>query len=658
MKSKNPVARPNSTVLRHQPLPLPVRVAYGALVYLAVTALCLLADARLLGDAEQALYNLRMTLRADYRQDALRAAQKQIVLVPMSDQTFDPSSPTGIVGPPPSRRYQAKVVDELSRAGAKVIVFDVVFDASKPEDEVFAQAVRAAARRGTSVLFACLYENVSNRPRFTQPCATLRAASPYLGSIQVPQDVERPFINTLSAVDTRTVDGQRRFIPSLGLRGALLMTGTVGIPAPVQGGWQVGKTRIPTNENGNFTITYFGAPNDDNGGGVFASVPYEDVCDGIASDPFYQDNHFFRGKMVIVGDTTTLGNDVRYTPVGSMAGMEIQAHAAATALAALQRGEPFIREASSGFNALLVAICGALTCLFAFRWRLLRVALGTLSFLVGYGLLNVWLFNESSLYLHLLAPSLSILLCSFTMGAGRTVWDEREKNRVKGLLQRYVSPSVAKFILDHPERCALGGEEIVATVLFCDLRDSTQLCKELSPQVMLSLLNEFFHEMSEAALLNQGTVDKFIGDAIMVLFGAPLAYPDHAQRAVAAALDMNIRMKRLQAKWQAEGHPLIRCGISIASGPMIVGNMGSETRMDFSVLGDPVNLASRLENLNKRWNTRIIVSVETYEMLEDKAIVGGPITTAIRGVDAEVTVHVVETGDPHQAPSPSYEFSN
>ncbi len=326
----------------------------------------------------------------------------------------------------------------------------------------------------------------------------------------------------------------------------------------------------------------------------------------------------------------------------------LRAAGAAIALPMLDAMMPTFARANAG----TVAFCAAFACLFTFRWRLFPAVIATISLEIGYVALNLWVFIEHNFHFHILSPPLAIILCSSVMMLGRTVWEEREKNRAKGLLQRYVSPTVADFIMNHPERCSLGGEEIEASVLFCDVRDSTKLCKEVSPQVMLGLLNEFFQEMSEVVFEHEGTVDKFIGDAVMVLFGAPVPQADHAQRAVGAALEMSRRMEQLGEKLRAEGRPLLRCGISISSGPMIVGNMGSERRMDFSVLGDAVNMASRFEGLNKRWGTTILIADETYNRLSDKSVARGPLITPLRGSGTDVTIYVVETGQPHSAPVP------
>ena len=186
-----------------------------------------------------------------------------------------------------------------------------------------------------------------------------------------------------------------------------------------------------------------------------------------------------------------------------------------------------------------------------------------------------------------------------------------ERDQVRDLLGKVVSPAVAAELLR--KDVTLGGEEREVTVLFSDVRSFTTMCEALAPQEVLGILNRYFTRMSAIVEAHGGVVDKYVGDAIMALFGAPLANPDDADRAMKTALDMCEALDELNSQWQVRGRPAINVGIGINTDVVIAGNMGSQARLNYTVIGDGVNLASRLEGLTKtpEYATRIIISSTT-----------------------------------------------
>jgi adenylate cyclase len=164
----------------------------------------------------------------------------------------------------------------------------------------------------------------------------------------------------------------------------------------------------------------------------------------------------------------------------------------------------------------------------------------------------------------------------------------------------------------------LGGQKKEMTVLFSDIRGFTTLSEKLEPEKLVAILNEYFTAMTEVILQSGGVLDKFIGDAIMAFWGAPQEAPDHAQRACRTALKMIAKLEELKKEWSKRDLPEINIGVGINSGQMIVGNMGSAKRFDYTVIGDNVNLASRLEGLNKQYGTSIIISQFTYDKVKEK----------------------------------------
>jgi adenylate cyclase len=215
----------------------------------------------------------------------------------------------------------------------------------------------------------------------------------------------------------------------------------------------------------------------------------------------------------------------------------------------------------------------------------------------------------------------------------------REKEMIKRAFTRYVAREVVEEILKDPEQLALSGESREVTVLFCDIRGFTPLSERLTPEQVVSLLNEFYTLMIETTFKHDGTLDKFIGDAVMAVFGAPIAHPDHAIRAVKTALDMQSGIAELNERRAALGKEPIRIGIGVNLGEVVAGTVGTEDRMEYTVIGDSVNLAARLESNAKPG--RILISGHTYERVKEhvKGIPLGPLK--VKGKEEEVEVYEI-----------------
>jgi adenylate cyclase len=191
---------------------------------------------------------------------------------------------------------------------------------------------------------------------------------------------------------------------------------------------------------------------------------------------------------------------------------------------------------------------------------------------------------------------------------------------MKRLFGQYVSKDVYEQLVANPGLARLGGQRRQMTVLFSDIRGFTTVSERGEPEEIVGMLNEYFTRMVDIVFAHKGTLDKFVGDMVMALFGAPLDDPDHAQHAVDAARAMIRELNRLNEKWAAEGRPPLDIGIGISTGPMIAGNIGSEAIMSYTVIGDAVNLGARLESLNKEYGTRIIISEPTRDALSDRDV--------------------------------------
>ena len=225
-----------------------------------------------------------------------------------------------------------------------------------------------------------------------------------------------------------------------------------------------------------------------------------------------------------------------------------------------------------------------------------------------------WQFASGQWY-PLVVPLLALVLATFGDVAYEYFVEGREKRRVKRLFSRYVSKDVYEQLLKDPGGARLGGQRRKMTVLFSDIREFTTVSEKGEPEAIVAQLNEYFSRMVPIVFAHKGTIDKFVGDMIMALFGAPLDDPDHADHAVETALAMSAGLAQLNREWAAAGRPALDIGIGINTGDMVAGNLGSEDIMSYTVIGDQVNLGARLESLNKEFHTRVIISDATRAAL-------------------------------------------
>ena len=217
----------------------------------------------------------------------------------------------------------------------------------------------------------------------------------------------------------------------------------------------------------------------------------------------------------------------------------------------------------------------------------------------------------------------------------------KKREFLQDTLTRYVTKQVVDLILEHPEKIVLDGEEREATILFSDIRGFTTISERLSPPQLVLMLREYFTLMVGAVFDFQGTVDKFIGDALMAIFGAPTPQPNHAELAIRTALQMQALLQTFNARRLQQGSIPIRIGVGINTGNVVVGNIGSEQRLEYTAIGDAVNLASRLEGINKEYGTQIIISEFTYHQIQDRFVARELDEVRVKGKHEPVKIYEV-----------------
>lgn len=636
-----------------RPLSRRQRWARVGLVFIAVAALCAYLDAyKVLQYVEYYAAKPRTDILSKQGSDKEAQspnleywARQQITILVISDPAFRPKGTFAKIGAPPlPRSYHARLIRELTRCGAKVIAFDLVFDLPSPDDKELA----AAAREHGRVIWGAAYadelkpESLAFEPNPTLRDATLPTRA-HLGHLLVPQNAELPEIDRIRPF----VQRPQMSVGAFSVQAALSSLGLEKeLPYKVGNAWQIGRYRIPIDEAGYFKFSYFGKPlplenPDDVPEGSFLVRPYELFFSGMPVSEHPVDRKHFLNKIVLIGDTTKVGNDHRLTPLGDMWGIEIHAHAIASLLRGLQGQAAFVRQAPLAAHVALIAVLTALACLVAGFARIGWAALFSCTLLAFYFFINAWVLTAWHWDFRLVSPMLAVVLASAILLLERGLTEEKEKNRARGLLGRYVSPQIAAYILANPEKCVLGGERVEATVLFSDIRGFTAMSEKLAPEEVVGRLNEYLQVMTDQVFDNEGAVDKYVGDAIMALFGVPIPHPDHARRAVATAIAMQERLLELQAKWKSEGLAAIDIGVGINTGEMVVGNIGARDRLDFTVIGDSVNLASRVESLNKEVGSRILITRAVYDRIGAELETRGPILAAVKGKEESVEVFEV-----------------
>lgn len=335
---------------------------------------------------------------------------------------------------------------------------------------------------------------------------------------------------------------------------------------------------------------------------------------------------------MLAGATATGIYDLRVTPFSpTHPGLEIHANVIDNIL----RGD-FLKRTNLSIAMDILAIIIVVSVL---GLAIPRFSV-TPGLITAAGLFILYLFFCQFLFvkgriLNMVYPTATLVVAYISMTVYKYLTEERQKRMIRGAFSTYLAPGVVDQIVKDPDKLKLGGEEKEITAFFSDVQGFTSISERLKATELVELLNIFLTEMTEIILDNQGTVDKYEGDAIIAFFGAPYDMPDHASRAAVACVQMQKKLDELRARFEEEGRPILHMRIGMNTGLAVVGNMGSEKRFDYTMMGDTVNTAARLEGVNKVYGTYTMISAATYEQCSDDVVV--------RELDA---VNVVGKGEP------------
>ncbi len=341
-------------------------------------------------------------------------------------------------------------------------------------------------------------------------------------------------------------------------------------------------------------------------GGSFAYVSAADLlAKRVAPDTL-------KGKIVLLGTTAPGLQDLRVTPVGETY-PGVEAHA--NVISGLLDGKIFVKpDYAIGYEVVILVLSGlalafALPLLSATRAVLVSVAMVAL--LVA---LNVWLYLGAGLVLPL-GSALTVAVTAFALNMSYGYFVEsRSKRELANLFGTYVQPELVDEMVKDPLSYSMKATNKELTVMFCDMRGFTKMSETMEPTQLQELLNAVFSRLTDVIQANRGTIDKYMGDCVMAFWGAPVETPNHAQLAVKTALEMSVAVRKINEEHRASGIPEIGIGIGLNSGTMCVGDMGSDIRRSYTVIGDAVNLGSRLEGLSKIYGVDIVVSETTRRL--------------------------------------------
>ena len=637
-------------------------IGLGLGAFAAALVLTLAAVSDLPDRYELTTYDWRMRLAENPA-----AVNKDIVLVDINDLSIrELQDPDGYrMRWPWPRVAFGLVVDFLHRGGAKVVAIDVSFPerdqvreytfddpndkwSGHQSDRAFADWVHESGR--VVMLADAVYEGVEGatvkdrnaakwmaspfsagplaepRPLVLAPYQELSDASAALGHNFLVRDDDGPARRMSPFIVS---DGKQ--LASLGVATALLAGGFRPQDVSAEPGLlRIGDRAIPLvkrHVNGHdqwSMLINYRAPAliQSAKGGLESPYPSYEFRQLFAAEQEVLTNKkprldpaVFKDKIVFIGLTASGLLDVFGTPVstvdsGAMPGIQLHASIADSILAnrfiippstKSRIGSVFITAAGIGILSAFLPFVGALT--------------SSLGILGGWTLLTVFAFKDGR-WLNLVQPIAAGSFALFFGTAYQYFVEGREKRKVSKLFGRYVSKDVYAQLMAHPDQAELGGRRREMSVLFSDIRGFTTVTEKGEPEALVHQLNEYFTRMVEVVFRHGGTVDKFVGDMVMALFGAPLEDPHHAEHAVATAIDMIHELGVLNRAWAAKGMKQLDIGIGVNSGEMIAGNIGSSSIMSYTVIGDNVNLGSRLESLNKEYKTRVIISDATRTRLE------------------------------------------
>lgn len=537
-------------------------------------------------------------------------------------------------GFPWNRAVYAHIADRLLEAGAAVVVFDMIFPGPRDGDDIF----RAALERhgGRIVIGSNLVDRdqsadaggltASNKGAHEIPTRTLLPE-------QQHTDTRVGYVNVWPDADgkVRRVRYRTTALEAAGKKPADDSPELLSLVARALE--NSGRPRLVPATRQQVAVRF--------SEGFFSRPLYEMFVEAMWNDPIYRGGQIFRDKVVLIGAAGNQAEDRLDTPYGTVLAPTVHLWALNAALS-----QDFLRPVRRAFDLAAIFAAGALAWLLGafFRQPLIRL-LVIAATLFGYYVVAQYSFNSTGTILALASPLACLGGAGITWTAWEAVLDRLERTRMRKTLERYVSRDVVKELVDNPASFLnmLGGARKNITVMFSDVRGFTTRTEGADPHALVRQLNEYFDEMVRIVFANQGTLDKFIGDAVMAHWGSIVSEGEKtdARRAVKTAIEMRRALARLNDGWRARGVEPLAFGIGINHGEAIVGNLGCEAKMEVSVIGDAVNVASRLEGVTKSYHLDLVIGELVEPLVRDEFIVRSVDLIKVKGKTRGVAVFTV-----------------
>ncbi len=572
---------------------------------------------------ESKTYDLRLHLRNLIKE---QPRVRDIVIVAIDDKSLNE-----IGRWPWSRDVMARLIRNISSCGPKVIGVDIMFtERERSEtDEKLAEAVRKAGNVVLATAFDVPQERKVFSPARETPDFLWDAAFMEVRTQKgirwkdfaikaervIPPLPELAGASTLGHVYTLPdMDGSQRWeilsllygedcYPQFALQVARKALGLPMKEMILYGGSGIGlgNAFIATDLYGRAVINYRGKEH------TFTYISALDVVKGRTA------SELLKNKIVLVGTSALATYDQKVTPFSAnMPGVEKNANVVENILL-----NNFIRKSPGIVELFAIVLSGVLLGVVLPRLKAIASALLSTGCIFAYVGVACFLLISQNIWANLLYPVANMFGIFVTVTAIRFFYEERKAREIRQMFSSYVSPKIVKELIENPDKTKLGGERRTVTVLFSDVIGFTSLSEKRQPEEVVSLLNEYFQEMAEIIFRWDGTLDKFVGDEIMALWGAPVEQPNHAELALRCALDMSESLTKLQEEWKRKGSDVLDVGIGINTGEVLIGNIGAPgKKMDYTAIGDHVNLAARVEKLTRQYGTRILMTENTFGYVE------------------------------------------
>lgn len=523
--------------------------------------------------AEWSTYDARFHIEGDLEPD------ENVVIIEIDDDSLRELHQW-----PWPRGIHAELIRKLSAAPPKALLFDVLFIEPFTSDPAGDLALVEATRQNPWVVHSFYFEKEGTA---TPPYKALGDATRYFGFVNAFIDADGVLRSGL--LEKKYEKGS---LPLLSLTGASLF-----LNRPEE---DILKS-VPLDERGQMLIHFVG------GEKAFFRCSYAKALSGKGLDP-----KIFEGKIVVVGATATGTYDHYPAPKSNqMPGVEFHCNV----INNLIRGTA-LRYAGLRFTYLAIGLFGLLCGLFLIRFSAWVGALWALALGLIYTGIAQWFFSHKNIVIDMAGPLLTLALGYVMIVVYQFFTEEREKRWVKAAFGQYVSPKVLEALMADPSRLKLVGERREITVFFSDVAGFTSIAERLNPDELVVLLNRYLSAMTEIIFQYDGYLNKYMGDGIMAFWNAPVKQEDHAEKACRCALKSMARLVALNKELESQKRVPLRARIGINSGTMVVGNMGSVQKSDYTVMGDHVNLGSRLEGANKSFGTSIMISEFTYTLVQ------------------------------------------